>query len=143
MGKLISDFNQVRTKCYHSEEVQGNNYVITFESVFYDCMVNEGQAFRDIETYEFPMTKAGAYDALIKYYGVKESIKSLLFQQAAPSGANGELVEGEDYLIVELPDKLWSLCVTQDGDYIENVVRFPDWFPCYRQASNYHYPLIE
>lgn len=143
MEKIISDFIQARMMCYHSEDVHGDSYEIVVESVFYDCMVNEGQAFRDIETYEFPMTKAGASEALSKYDELRNSTVSSLNQHAAPSSSNGGLVEGIDYSVLELPDKLWTLYVTRDGDFVETVVRFPDWFPCYRQARSPHYPLKE
>lgn len=143
MEKIVSDFIQARMTCYHAEEVQGDSYDIIVESIFYDCLVNEGQAYRERETYVFPMTNAGASEAISKYEELRKTIVSSLNHQAVPSGSNGKLVEGVDYSVLELPDKLWTLYVTQDGDYVETIVRFPNWFPCYRQVRSPHYPLKE
>lgn len=143
MEKIISDFSQTRMGSYHAEEVQGDSYEITVEGVYYDCLVNEGQANRERETYVFPMTKAGASEALSKFDALRKTALAVINQQASPSGSEGELVEGVDYSILSLPDKLWTLYITEDGDYVETIVRFPDWFPCFRHANAYHFPLRE
>ena len=75
MEKIIEEFREMRSHCYHWEESHDSGcWRITVREVFYDCLVNEGQAFPKELVFEFPDTEEGARQALLRYEEERNNI---------------------------------------------------------------------
>jgi len=108
-----------------------DQYTITINRNFYDCLVNGGEnrfPKREVKTY--PNTPQGAEDAMMDFLHER----FILFDGVKDPHLGINM--GDDYFILSLLHKIWAVFRTEDGDFIEVSLDFPKVYDCARKVQS-------